>query len=356
MKVCLISFNLIFPATRSLLQLLKSIKQVEVHYINYVDYSSRSFPLDKPLGFLFSEFFMFFKILFYSKKFKNCIFVIFDAYLPLTLIAIRLLRRKSILVIGSSLLKEKIVKGHRIFAWLGHFTQIFAYYLSDNLVIFGEYMTDWVYANKFSSKIRIAPQPIIYALINNFYLEKPYRNRKAIIGYVGALTEHKGFHLLIESIKYIKTGMKDNYPKFLIIGSGSLEEELRKRKDLYDNVNYIGFIPHNKLRRYYNEMKLLVLPSYTEGMPAVIFEAMACGTPVLATPVGAIPNIIKDCETGFLLKSNDPSYIAERIVELLSKHDLLEKVSINAYKYIRTNFSDEKILEAWRKILIKIEL
>ncbi|MHA1684988.1 MAG: glycosyltransferase, partial [Candidatus Heimdallarchaeaceae archaeon] len=75
-----------------------------------------------------------------------------------------------------------------------------------------------------------------------------------------------------------------------------------------------------------------------------MLEAMACSTPVLATPVGAIPDIIKDGETGFLLKSNDPEHIADRIVELLGKPKLLEKVSVNAYNYVRENFSYEKTL------------
>jgi glycosyltransferase involved in cell wall biosynthesis len=101
-------------------------------------------------------------------------------------------------------------------------------------------------------------------------------------------------------------------------------------------------------------MKLLVLPSYTEGLPNIVLEAMACGTVVLATPVGAIPDIIKDGETGFLLKSNDPKHIAERILELLNKPELLDKVSINAYNYVRKNFSYEKTLDAWRKILSEL--
>jgi glycosyltransferase involved in cell wall biosynthesis len=82
---------------------------------------------------------------------------------------------------------------------------------------------------------------------------------------------------------------------------------------------------------------------------------MACETPVLATPVGAIPDIIRDGETGFLLKSNDPKYIAEKIVDLLNKPELLEKVSKNAYKWVRENFSEEKTLESWRRILHEFE-
>jgi glycosyltransferase involved in cell wall biosynthesis len=68
-----------------------------------------------------------------------------------------------------------------------------------------------------------------------------------------------------------------------------------------------------------------------------------------------IPDVIKDGETGFLLKSNDPKHIADKIIELLSKPELLEKVSINAYDYVRENFSYEKTLESWRKIIREIE-
>jgi glycosyltransferase involved in cell wall biosynthesis len=82
---------------------------------------------------------------------------------------------------------------------------------------------------------------------------------------------------------------------------------------------------------------------------------MACGTPVLSTPVGAIPDIINDDKTGFLLKSNDPKHIAEKIIELLNKSELLEKVSTNAYKYVRKNFSYEKTLESWRRIFSELE-
>jgi glycosyltransferase involved in cell wall biosynthesis len=119
-------------------------------------------------------------------------------------------------------------------------------------------------------------------------------------------------------------------------------------------LTFLKWLPHHKLPLLLNKLRLLVLPSVTEGLPNVVLEAMACGTPVLATPVGAIPDIIKEGESGFLLKSNDPKHIAERIIELLNKPDLLEKVSVNAYNYVRENFSFEKTLDAWRKILSEL--
>jgi glycosyltransferase involved in cell wall biosynthesis len=117
-------------------------------------------------------------------------------------------------------------------------------------------------------------------------------------------------------------------------------------------ISITGWLDNVEL--YLNEMKLLVLPSFTEGLPNILLEAMACGTPVLATPVGAIQDIIKNGETGFLLKSNDPHHIAEKVTELLNKSWLLEKVSINACHYVRENFSYERTLESWRRILQEI--
>ena len=214
--------------------------------------------------------------------------------------------------------------------------------------------------NKFNNKIRIAwnfPSSKFYDV---FKIGKKSYMRNMVIGYVGKFTLAKGvynFALAIESIikntsdlKVIFVGdYQNSEPPYL----GLKIKEMFKG---HNNIIFVGQVPHGKVAEYLNEMRLLVLPSYSEGLPHVILEAMACGVPVLATPVGAIPDVIKDCETGFLLKSNDPRHVAERIVDLLNKPELLEKVSVNAYNFVRENFSYEKTLESWRRILSELEL
>jgi glycosyltransferase involved in cell wall biosynthesis len=197
-----------------------------------------------------------------------------------------------------------------------------------------------------------AREAFLFVETNTLTFKKPIIMRDNLIGYIGRLSAEKGILNFIEAIPLVLKKKVDTY--FIICGQGSLAykvEKIIEVKDLKAKVKLMGWIPHKDVLRYLNELKLLVLPSFTEGLPNILLEAMVCGTPVLATSVGAIPDIIKDGETGFLLKSNDPECIAERIVELLNKPELLERVSINAYDYVKKRFSYEKALESWRKIL-----
>ena len=81
-----------------------------------------------------------------------------------------------------------------------------------------------------------------------------------------------------------------------------------------------------------------------------MLEAMACGTPVLATPVGAIPDVIIDGKTGFIMESNSPECIAANVVRALSSPDL-ERIAEDGRRFVEENFSFEKTVENWKRIL-----
>lgn len=90
------------------------------------------------------------------------------------------------------------------------------------------------------------------------------------------------------------------------------------------------------------DLDLLVLPSREEGgVPNVVLEAFAAGVPVLATPAGAVPEVIEDGRTGFLLSSHQPAEVARRIRELLRQRELLREVAGRACQLWRERFTAE---------------
>ncbi len=118
-------------------------------------------------------------------------------------------------------------------------------------------------------------------------------------------------------------------------------------------VDLPGWISHDDLPAYLNHLRLLVLPSYTEGLPNIMLEAMACGTPVLATPVGAIPDVIIDGKTGFIMENNSPECIAENVARALASPDL-EEIAEAGRRFVEENFTFERVVERWKEVLKEV--
>jgi len=169
---------------------------------------------------------------------------------------------------------------------------------------------------------------------------------------MGVLAKEKGIIEFLKSCNILKN--RNVAIRILILGDGILKDQVEQyinKNNLSALVQLKNFADSHEIPKTLNKIKLLVIPSYSEGLPNRLLEAMACGTPVLTTPVGGIPDLINEGETGFLLKSNNPEHIAERVIELLNKPELLEKVSISSHNYIKKSFGYEKTLEDWQRIL-----
>lgn len=132
---------------------------------------------------------------------------------------------------------------------------------------------------------------------------------------VGNLVELKGHHLAIEAV----AAMPD--AKLVVIGSGPEERRLRAlavNLGAEARVQFVGVVPQEELRRYYSAADVLVLASSREGWPNVLLEAMACGTPVVATRVWGIPDIVSAPEAGVLIDERNASALREGIRSVLA--------------------------------------
>ena len=140
-----------------------------------------------------------------------------------------------------------------------------------------------------------------------------------------------------------------------IVGDGALSDEvqaLARSPEIANRIHLTGYLDQNKLPELYGKMRLLTIPSYTEGLPNAMLEAMACGTLVLATRVGAIPDVIVDGVNGFLLDNNSAESISHAIEHILRMQlGELENVAHRALVTVREQFEFGKCVERYRAIL-----
>lgn len=171
----------------------------------------------------------------------------------------------------------------------------------------------------------------------SFMIQKPINERENVVAFISRLSKEKGIVEFLDAIDII---LRENQNIKIIIGSsGPLKPLVEERVKKYDTrVCFMEWIPSNEFVSVLNSIKLLVLPSYTEGLPNIVLEAMACGTPVLATPVGGIPDVINDGVTGFLLDDNSAECIAGAIAHVLASENLY-KISLNARCVVASKYS-----------------
>jgi len=189
---------------------------------------------------------------------------------------------------------------------------------------------------------------------------KKKEERSAVIGFVGELREKKG--QLTLQFAYAQVN-KQQPTTLLIVGevrAGADEQawaEFRSANPDYQVV-VTGQVPHKDLPAYYSLMDVFVHPSLRDGMPNALLEAMACGLPVISTPVGGALDVIQDGKNGVLVNVNDGNALAEKILELLDDPEKRAALGKNARESIMDRFSPEKELQAnldlYRTLGVKI--
>ena len=173
--------------------------------------------------------------------------------------------------------------------------------------------------------------------------------------FLGRIGKRKGAYDLIEAVKALKN--EGITLKILMAGDGEIQKakDIIKKENIEDRIEVLGWIDNKQKEEYLKSSDFYILPSYDEGMPMSVLEAMSYSLPVITTDVGGIPEIIQNEENGILIKPGDSKEIAKTIKQLLNDEKLRQKISKNAYKTIYNKFNLDNYINSLDKIYKKIK-
>jgi len=175
---------------------------------------------------------------------------------------------------------------------------------------------------------------------------------KHILFTVGKIEKRKGYHILVRALDVLINKHRHKNIFCIIGGEGPYKKQLKSLIKKYDLKQYIwlsGFIEDAKLNFYYNAADIFVLPSYSEGNPTVMFEALGAGIPFVGTAVGGVPEIIISDEYGYLTKPGDYVDLANKIIQALEKKWNRDKIVEYAKRFTWQNIG-YKIMEIYSLI------
>jgi glycosyltransferase involved in cell wall biosynthesis len=175
--------------------------------------------------------------------------------------------------------------------------------------------------------------------------------REPFVLFVGRLDFRKGLFDLLESFKKISEIMPNLLLK--IIGKGPLRKSLEhivEKNNLEQRVLFLNHVSDEELVSNYQKARLVIIPSHYEGLPTVLLEAMACGTPVVATRINGNVDVIDDGVNGILVEPKKPSELTRAILSIIEDEEELKQIGHNGRMKIESYYSWKKIGERYLNI------
>lgn len=184
-------------------------------------------------------------------------------------------------------------------------------------------------------------------------LNKNGENNSVIIT-TSRLVKKNGIDILIESLRFLPGNFH-----LQILGTGPEEKSLKQfmsRFDLDSRVQFLGHVPPDQVAGYLSKADVFARPSRSEGLGNSFLEAMAAGVPVVGTPVGGIPDFLKNGETGWFCEVDNPKDLADKIQYILDPNNRshVEQVIINAKKLVAEKYNWQIISQQMAQIIANL--
>ncbi len=188
-------------------------------------------------------------------------------------------------------------------------------------------------------------------------------DRPPVVAAVGRLVEKKGFCYLMDAIaQLVGTGRR---LRLDVVGTGDQEDALRAQVaelGLTETVNFHGPLPQGQTREVIRQASVLAAPCVVgadgdrDGLPTVILEGLAVGTPVVATPVTGIPEAVLDGQTGLLVRERDSTALAAALALLIDDQDLGRELAAAGRRHVEVNFDSRHNAKLLHDLLCDISV
>jgi glycosyltransferase involved in cell wall biosynthesis len=189
-------------------------------------------------------------------------------------------------------------------------------------------------------------------LVNDF--DFSCKNFNSTLLFLARIEKEKGIFIALEAFKRLQADFPDF--KMKVVGNGkALKQavEFAYNNEL-QNVEFLGALSGEDLISAFRESDIYILPTWGEGMPASVLEAMAFGLPVITRPVGGIVDFFETPKMGYLIESKSVNDFYEAIFQLLSDKDRLTEISRYNHQYALRNFAASKVAGTLESVLREV--
>ncbi len=233
---------------------------------------------------------------------------------------------------------------------------------ADKITAISDYLRKYVSRIRRNAPVVVIPNGVD---IDNFCRDFSYgelsvlqdqvgiRPGERVIITISRLVPKNGVSDLIKATAVLSEKRKEPVFKLLLLGEGEQKSDLLKlagNLKIEDKVVFIGRIDHSDLPKYLKISDVFVRPSLSEGLGNAFLEAMAASIPVVGTPVGGIPDFLKDEETGLFCKVGNPEDIAQKIEKLVFDDSLRKKIISNGRKLVKEKYNWKTIAKEYAEL------
>ncbi len=272
---------------------------------------------------------------------------------------------KSVLRDGIFILIAKLLKSKIIVFWRGwnnvnekvlnkYYFKLM-YFKSDASIVLAKEFKKKILQSGYNKPIFLLTTVVDDKFISEFKINKKSYNKSAFnILFLARIEKEKGIYEAIRTYKKLKE--KYNFIRMTIAGNGPDLENVKKYVKHHDisKIEFLGFVEDDTKIKTYLNADVYFFPSYYEGMPSSVLEAMALGLPVITSSVGGLKDFFENEKMGFIVESKNVEDYASAIEKLINNKNLRAKIANFNNEYAKNNFMASKVVKKIENIYNEI--